>query len=222
MTRLLRIHDLVVVGLLATGATACKQDDVSKDSERAAERLTEVTDEMRQEVGKLDEEARDKAGELAERAREAREEIGEEVEKTAKEAGEAVREVAEESKDLNEIAAQVAPAAAEFESQRASRVDTLRAVHSVSIAQPVMINTLAATVPHTQSEEARIVERLSVLEVRIEETGKLIEQLEYVDAKNWEARNEAIGDAMSRLETARKDAWDTLDSIAKANGRTSG
>ena len=84
-----------------------------------------------------------------------------------------------------------------------------------------MINSLATTLPHTQSEEARIVERLSVLEVRIEETGKLIEQLGHVDAKDWEVRNEAIGDAMARLDTAREDAWDTLDSVAKANGRTS-
>ena len=101
MTRLLRINHLVVVGLLVSGVTACKQDEVSKDSERAAERLNEVTDEMRQAVGKLDEHARDKAGELAERSREARDDLGEQVEKTAKEAGEAVGEVAENARDLN-------------------------------------------------------------------------------------------------------------------------
>jgi chromosome segregation ATPase len=221
MTRLLRISDLVVVGLLASGATACKEDNAAKESERAAERLNDVTEEMRQEVGKLDETARDKAGDLAERLREASEELGDQVAKTANEAGGAIGEVAEKSKDLSELAAQVEPAAADFERKRAERVDTLRAVHSVSIAQPLLINTLAKTVEHSQSEEARLVERLSVFEVRVEETGQLIEQLGHVEARDWEARNDAIGEAMSRLESARKEAWETLDSIARANGRTS-
>jgi hypothetical protein len=101
-------------------------------------------------------------------------------------------------------------ATAELIHSRAIRAATLRAQHAVIATQPALINTMVETFPLTEKGRTMVGEKLVILRMRLDETAHLIERLAKAEAVELEVRNDAVTDAMNRLEDARKDAWKAL------------
>lgn len=102
-------------------------------------------------------------------------------------------------------------ALAEFEYQRMVRVQTLRAVHAIAAAQPVLIGAIASAQAMPQADRARVNEKVALLQMRLDESANLIQSLDGVGPERWVDREREVSDAMNRLEDARADAWEALD-----------
>lgn len=122
-----------------------------------------------------------------------------------------------QSKHVVEKSGDLADATATFEARRDVRIAALRAMHQVIATQPELISNLAQSLDLTDKGRADVNEKLQVFQMRLDETGNLIQSMKQVDAQEFKDRNDATADAMNRLEDARKDAWKALDDAPRTD-----
>lgn len=122
-----------------------------------------------------------------------------------------VEDVKDESRDLMKEGIATRDAQKEFEYRRLVRVQTLRAVHSITAQQPMLISAVASSRALVEKDRAKIDEKVQLVQMRLDETANLIQGLDRVDADHWDGRERDVSDAMKRLEDAREDAWEALD-----------
>lgn len=189
----------LALGLAVSG---CNKDKTRSNAENAAEAVRDKTGDLQDEAKDLAETAKDKASDLTDEAKATAE------------------DVKDESKDLSEASLEARNAQKEFEYQRMVRVQTLRAVHGITASQPQVILAVASSMPLVDADRAKLNEKVTLVQMRLDESANLIQALEGVDANNWEPRERDAAAAMNRLEDARKDAWEALDE-AKRLDRTS-
>lgn len=127
----------------------------------------------------------------------------------------------EKSKDVVKKAGEAGNANADFEAKRDIRVRTLRAQLAVIATQPKVISTLAANFPITDAGRSDVNEKLTKFQMRLDEASNLVQGLQTVDASTFKDRDDAINDAMDKLDDARKDAWKALKDAPKAENPSS-
>src|SRR5258705_7860746 len=94
--------------------------------------------------------------------------------------------------------------------RRDDRVRDLSARHAVLATQPLLINVLAGATPLTDRARAELNERLEIFQMRVDQAGNLIAELEAIDSAQLEARLEDVLDALNRVDEARARAWEAL------------
>jgi hypothetical protein len=206
------------------------------------DRSKDLADTARDKAGDLGDKARDNAKATAEAvkdlANDTKHRVGDAVDKTAKQiqgvvadrrermddlgdkAAAGTKDIADDAKAVGKAAHDVHEAQQDFRYQKAIRVASLRGEHGVIASQAMLINAFASIAPVSETDHAKIAEKLQVFQMRIDETGNVIQGLDAVEAKDFQARDDEAAKAMSRLDQARQDAWDALDG-AKRLGRTS-
>jgi len=194
MTNLIRFRSVLVAASLLAGSAACTQkSETRREADRAAEAVEDQIEDLK-------EESRDLA-------------------KTAKD--DDVEEIADDAKDVGEHARELANASNEFRYRKMVRIQTLRAVHAVEASQPMLINAFAQALPLVEKDRGEVNERLVIFQMRLDEAGNAIQSLELVDAKDWEARDDAVSKALERVEAAREDVWESLREAERTGDRTS-
>lgn len=131
---------------------------------------------------------------------------------SARRSDSAAKQVVEKRKHLAvgmEVAALVEAEHA-FLTRRKSRVTILRGQHSVVASQTSLISLLAQGFPITEASRADINVKLHAFQMQLDKTANDIEQLERVDAKAWQARDEAMIAEMDSLDELRRAAWHSL------------
>src|SRR5204862_5646213 len=98
-----------------------------------------------------------------------------------------------------------------FEYRRQERVNQLHALHAVIASQPMLINAIAPQTQLTDKARNDLSEKMQVFQMRVDEAGNLVEQLQTVHEDNFENRDDAANKAMDRLKDARDDAWKALN-----------
>jgi len=121
------------------------------------------------------------------------------------------KDLVDEAKDVSKQAIDVAKAKQSFDVARNERVTQLRLLHGVIASQPMLINVVAAQTRLTDRAAANLAEKLQVFQMRIDETGNLIEALQTVHEDNFKDRNDAAGNAIGNLKDARDAAWNALN-----------
>jgi len=194
----------LALGLALCAASACSNDNATRrEAERAADRVNDKTKEVKEEAQDLAEKSRDEKQQLAAKA------------------SDVAVAVTNETKDLAKAAQDLDEAQGEFAYHKTLRIRTLRAVHAIAGSQPDLINALATSSPLIDEDRTRVMEKLTLLRSRLVDSARLIQELEGVDATTWVARERLVADAMNRVEDARTDAWDALDSAKVDESRTS-
>jgi hypothetical protein len=141
---------------------------------------------------------------------------------TARKADRAAEDVLEQRADLKKAAQgephqvaveskELSAAAQRFTETKRIRIAALRGEHSVIATQIKLISTLAEHSPITDAGRADINNKLSAFQLRLDEAKNQIEGLAGAAVDTWEQRDDAVRDAMSALESARKAAWRALD-----------
>ncbi|MDB4958689.1 MAG: hypothetical protein JWO36_6258 [Myxococcales bacterium] len=112
---------------------------------------------------------------------------------------------------------ELADATAAFDARRRIRVTTLRTQHAVIATQPMLISTMVEAFPLTDRGRADVNEKLTIFQMRLDETGNLIQGLQAASPQDFKDRNDAASDAMNRLDDARKDAWKALEDAPRTD-----
>ena len=122
-----------------------------------------------------------------------------------------VGDIAEEGDEaVPREAAALALAHEDFENLRALRITSLRAEHSVDAVQPLLIQAISNGAPLRRAMRAQLDENLEIFRQRLAHTRDVIEELQYVDAANWERRDDEVGQAMADMFAARDASWQVL------------
>jgi hypothetical protein len=141
---------------------------------------------------------------------------------TARKADRAAADVVEQRADLKQAAESENPAAVVVEAEELSaaerlfterkriRIAALRGEHSVIGTQVMLISTLAEYSQLTDAGRADINNTLTTFHRRLDEAGNQIEGLDRTGAVDFSQRDDAVREAMSLLEAARKAAWRAL------------
>ncbi len=193
MFKLRFMYFALALGLAAS--TACNKDKTRDNAENAAEAVNDKTDNLKDESKDLAETAKDKSDDLADKSKET------------------VEDVEDAYKDVSKTAVETRDAQKEFEYQRLVRVQTLRAVHGITASQPMLVDAIISAQAMPDADRAKVNEKVQLVQMRLDESAKLIQGLEGVDAAHWVDRERAVADAMNRLEDAREDAWEALDDV---------
>ena len=184
----------LVAGLLA--ASACNSNKTGREAERAAELVNDKTKEVKEEAKDLTDTA-----------------IDDKRDKAA--------DVAEDTRDMTKAVKDHDEALGEFAYHKTLRIQTLRAVHAISASQANVMATLNAAFPFIDEDRTRVNEKLTLFKSRIDDSARLVQGLEAVEAAEWVTREHAAADAMNRLEDARSDTWAALEDAKTVDGRTS-
>lgn len=140
---------------------------------------------------------------------------------TARKADRAAKDVIEQREDLTQAAREkpaqlgsasqeLSEAARRFTKRKRIRIAALRGEHSVIATQMKLIGTMAEYFPLTDQGRADVNNKLTELQMRLDEAGNQIEGLAGVGAEQWHARDDAVRDAMDTLDAARRAAWRAL------------
>lgn len=216
-----RLGKLFMATALVVVPVACK-DDVRKSADKAAENLQDQKSDLHEESKELRDrvkETREDSQEMAKDYREARGKTDRlaglpdraEGRLHEAEAKHNAKQLADETNDVTDEAIDVAKASGEFQARRQARANQLRVVHGVKASQAMLINTLGGTTALTDRARGNLGEKMQVFQMRIDEAGNAIEQLQQVHEDNFEDRDDAATKAMERLENAREDAWEALN-----------
>ena len=130
-------------------------------------------------------------------------------------------DISDDAKDVGKQAGALADASNEFKYRKMVRIQTLRAVHAVEASQPMLINAFAQSFPLVEKDRAEVNEKLVIFQMRLDEAGNAIQSLDLVEAKDWEARNDAASKALDRVEDAREEVWESLREADQIGDRTS-
>ena len=126
-------------------------------------------------------------------------------------------ELTEGSKEVAKESSELMKAEETFAFRRQARVQVLRATHSAVGTQPMLISMMSANFDLTDAGRAAINERLTTFQRRLDEAANLIQGLQGVDAAEWEVRDEAVSEAMQKLEDARQAAWGALEDAPRVD-----
>lgn len=110
----------------------------------------------------------------------------------------------------DEVAAARASERDDVEQRAHARLASLRAVHAVIAAEPMLIHALAQAQDVSDADRAHIAERLQIFQTRIDEADNAIESLAVARPEDWATREVVATHAMKRAEEARLDAWESL------------
>jgi hypothetical protein len=196
--------------------------DRSKDlNDKAADKAKDTADDLNdlakdtRERGRDDvDKTRDQATDVADNARENRDAVREKARDNA-------TDIADEATDVGDQANNLNQAQADFRMTRMARIETLRAVQSVNASQAPLINAFATTLPLEEGDRAKVMEKLQIFQMRVDEAGNQVQALQGVEAASWEQRHDDVNKAMDRMNDARKDAWSALDDAKRLDNRTS-
>lgn len=126
---------------------------------------------------------------------------------------EPARDVAPAANEPTNVAVerkQLAEPATQFDERKRIRVATLRGEHSVIGTQAMVIGMMAEYLALTDAGRADINNKLSDFQMRLDEAGNQIEGLDAATEDAWTERDDAVREAMDKLEVARKAAWRAL------------
>jgi hypothetical protein len=115
----------------------------------------------------------------------------------------------------------LARANARFNDRKEIRLIGLRSEQSMIAPQGDMIGSLAAQLPLTDDARKHVDEKLDALSQRLGEADAKITALQNATADEWKTRDDAAGEAMKNLETARDDAWHAFKKAKRTDGRSS-
>lgn len=220
MTNLIRFRSMLVAASLLAGSAACTQkSETRQQADRAAESVKDQVEDLKEESRDLAETAKDKTDDRV-GVGEVSAYVGENA-GVAKERLAGADEVADDAKDVGKNARELADASNEFKYRKMVRIQTLRAVHAVEASQPMLINAFAQAFPLVEKDRGEVNEKLLIFQMRLDEAGNAIQSLELVEAKDWEARNDAVSKALERVEDAREDVWESLRDADRTADRTS-
>jgi hypothetical protein len=107
-------------------------------------------------------------------------------------------------------AIQAAKADQEFELRRDLVVRGLRAKHDVIAHDMPMLAALASSMQVDDDAHAKMRESLTGFQIRVDDAGLAIDDLETVPAATWKPHERAVDDDMRRLEHARAEAWHAI------------
>jgi hypothetical protein len=97
----------------------------------------------------------------------------------------------------------------------------LRGEHSVIATQLRLISTFTEYAQITDASRADINNKLAAFKMRLGEAQNQIEGLAGAAAESWEQRDDAVREAMTALESARKAAWQSLDEAPRIHPNAS-
>jgi gas vesicle protein len=221
MTTLLRFRNVFLAAALLAAPAACKKsNDTANQADRAADRVKDHADDLRDEARDVKETADNRRDDLRDETTDRANDATERRNDLADKANDTARDVADETSDVGKEAKDLQTAQVDFQTKRANRIATLRAIHGLAASQPMLINALVTSLPIVDTDRALVNEKLQIFQMRVDEAGNQIQTLQTVEAQSWEQRHDDVNKAMDRLEDARKDAWDALDD-AKRLDRTS-
>jgi hypothetical protein len=120
-------------------------------------------------------------------------------------------ELAGEVVEVIRKAGALARAQHDFEQLRALRIASLRAEHSVAASQPLLIQAISNEKTLSPVLRARLEETLAIFRQRLAHTRRAIEQLQYVQAADWERHDDEVGRAMAGMFIARDASWHAID-----------
>lgn len=115
----------------------------------------------------------------------------------------------------------LAHANARFNDRKEIRLIGLRSEQSMIAPQGDMISSLAAQLPLTDDARKHLDEKLDTLSQRLGEASAKIADLQNATADEWKARDDAAGEAMKHLESARDEAWHAFKKAKRTDGRAS-
>ena len=189
---------LLVASLTAIGC----QDKLADKAEDAADRVAKRAAHLRHERREL-------AAEVAKRANDRA---------AGKDPLARVDDIADEVKDVAREAGRYAEAEQDFIHLRALRIASLRAEHSVAASQPLLIQAIAGVKALRPERQQRLDDNMKIFRQRLAETRKMIEQLQFASAADWEHRDDEVGRAMAGLYLARDASWQALDEHPRDDG----
>lgn len=180
--------------IAAVLAGAC-EDELARKAENAAERVQSARNHLRHERRELAVAAAERADDRFE----------------GRDVADHVEDIADEVADVADEAGELAEAQADYEYLKSLRVQSLRAEHSVYESQPMLIHVLASARGLLPSRLRRVHDNLVIFRERLAQTRKLIDELQYVNAAEWERRDDEVGHAMAEMRLARDASWQALE-----------
>jgi hypothetical protein len=205
-----RLGKLFVAAAIVMVPVGCK-NKVRKEADKAAENLKDQKDDLRDESKELREAQKDKAEDERDLAKARANDSDLKRKINEAEVKHDTKDVVDETKDLSKEAVDVAKAKQTFDYRRQERVNQLHALHAVIASQPMLINAISPLTPLTDKARNDLSEKMQVFQMRLDEAGNLIQQLQVVHEDNFENRDDATNKAMDRLKDARSDAWKALN-----------
>ena len=139
--------------------------------------------------------SKDSTGKAADRVDKEQTALTKDVDKKVDKAIEGVGDLAKKVGDVN-------LAQDDFATKRDARVATLRAFHAIDATNLIEIKLLAGTVNLTEPGRIQLAEKLALAELRIDEAGKMIEQMPTATAATWNGREREMSATMVRLRDA--------------------
>ena len=76
---------------------------------------------------------------------------------------------------------------------------------------------MVETFPLTDEGRSDVNQKLVILLMRLDESGNVLESLKTASIRDFKDRDEAVTEAMARLEQARKDAWTALEDAPRTD-----
>ena len=122
-----------------------------------------------------------------------------------------------DSKRIDEKAQDLTKASAQFEARKDVRIAGLRAEHDVIAAQPDLIMSLSQTFPLTDAGRSAVGERVKAFKDQLDDVGNRINELGSTGADEWKQRDDAMTDAVTKLENARNAAWKALEDAPRTS-----
>jgi hypothetical protein len=95
---------------------------------------------------------------------------------------------------------------------RTTRIDALNAKLNVVDGQANMIRSLAATMPESGGDRARVDQSVTALDNEVKQTKQQIGELEKASPSEFQNRSSEVDAQMTRLDQMRADAWKQLSS----------
>ncbi len=103
----------------------------------------------------------------------------------------------------------------QFELRRTARVDALSAQRSVIATQPELISTLADAAPLTTAGREAVDAKVQTLDLRLDDMANELNELRSAQPDDWRTSDDVTTTAMTQLDEARADAWQTLQNAPR-------
>ena len=110
---------------------------------------------------------------------------------------------------------------ADFAAKKDLRVQILRSVHALDVAQLAMLRGMPQTLAYTAAGEADINSKLTDATTALDNAGRMIEALPSATADEWNAKDDEVSAAMTRLNVAIQDAQTTVRDAPRQTPTTS-
>lgn len=220
MTNLIRFRTVLLGAALVAASAACKKDnDTAKTSDRAAERLKDKVEDLRDEAKDVVETARDRGEDLREKAgekaadtiedvndlkQETRERVARDVDETVDQAHDVAENAREHREDVREKAADTAEAVIdEHEDMSDQATEVKHAWFDFGYARLTRIGTLRAIHGLAQSQPQLINAFAHDVDLTDAERGLINEKLMI-----FQNRLDEAGNQIEALATVPAETWE--------------